>query len=245
VQTCQICSQKIVPLEHIFFSKDAESLRNTRQLFIDPTWTKERFVSEVWRPLFELTSKAEIYDRQMYRIIKSEINSTSSDSDHEDDPSQYINGIKWICHIFGESANRSTSLAGKESSRIIVFNCEVHRNTLKNAMNFLGWPTSTKLDDATLRRAGTVILRRACDIENIEQASDIQVRFGMNLFGWSDRNNSRMRHNRYIQTPYSYVAIDRGIPALQGAPHSFMTEVLPLGKEIKQVNPGSCDFSFV
>ena len=245
VQTCQTCSQKIVPLEQIFFSNDTEALRTSRQLFIDPKWTKERFISEVWRPLFELTSKAEIYDRQIYRIIKSSMNVKSSDTEHEDDPSQYIRGIQWICHVFGESAARYTSFSGREASRILVFNCEIHRSALKEAMRFLGWRTPADPDDAALRRAGTEILRRECDIDNIEKATNIQVRFGLNLFGWSSRTSSRMRHNRYIKTPYSYVAIDRGVPALQGDAHSFMTEVLPLGKEIEQVNPGSCDFSFV
>ena len=245
VRTCQTCSQKIVPLEQIFFSNDTEALRTSRQLFIDPTWTKERFISEVWRPLFELTSKAEIYDRQIYRIIKSKLKQTSIYNDQEDNPKQYITGIQWICQVFGESAARYSSFSGKEASRILVFNCEVYRTTLREAMDSLGWRTPADPDDAMLRRAGTEILRRECDIDNIERANDIQVRFGLNLFGWPRRPSSRMRHNRYIKTPYSYVAIDRGIPALQGDAHSFMTEVLPLGKEIEQVNPGSCDFSFV
>jgi hypothetical protein len=87
-------------------------------------------------------------------------------------------------------------------------------------------------------------LRDACGIHRIEMDLGIRVAFGMNLFGWPRRPSMRMRHNRYVKTRYSYVAIDRGIPALQGKSHMYMTEVIPLSKMIESVNPGGCDFSF-
>ncbi len=235
---CLDCSARIVPLQHILHANETRFLRKCPQIFVDQEWTKDRFEQEVWKPLFRFANTAEIYDRQIYRIVEGTINSAKAA-----DRDQYIAGVKWICKAFGEAAAPHRSLAGKPSPRVLIFNGEFRRTMMKEAMKSLG-QRSTDHPDALLRCAGTQILRRECEIDRIEQDHAIKVRFGINLFEWPGRPSPRMRHNRYVKTPYAYVAIDRGIPVFQGEPHLSMTDVIPLGRGIESVNPGACNFSF-
>jgi len=243
---CNDCGASIVPMQRLLSAKETKDLRKTPQVFVDTSWTMERFETEVWTPLFRFTTKAEVYDRQLYRIIEGLArprNTESFDEGHQ----QYIAGVQWICKSFAQSALRPALATGNQTSRVLVFNGEFHRSLLKDAMSRLNPRTSESPDDIALRKTGTQFLRDACEIGRIETDLGIDVKFGMNLFGWegSARPSMRMRHNRYVKTPYSYVAIDRGIPALQGKSHMFMTEVIPLSKGIEAVNPGGCNFSFV
>ena len=67
VRTCPSCKAKIVPLSHILHAKETEGLRKPAQLFVDSTWTHDNFEARVWQPLFRFSTKAEVFDRQIYR----------------------------------------------------------------------------------------------------------------------------------------------------------------------------------
>ncbi|NBT26212.1 MAG: hypothetical protein EBT09_06595 [Actinobacteria bacterium] len=241
-------------MQRLLSAKETKDLRKTPQKFVDTSWTKEKFETEVWTPLFRFTTKAEVYDRQLYRIIegiarpRNVWGGDEEDQQHiaDEGHQQYIAGVQWICKAFAQSAVRPGLATGNQSSRVLAFNGEFRRPLLKAAMIHLNMPTPEYPDDIALRKAGTQLLRDACEIDRIERDLEIKVKFGMNLFGWKKRPSMRMRHNRYVKTPYSYVAIDRGIPALQGKSHMYMTDIIPLSKEIEEVDRSSgCNFSSV
>jgi|GEM_PF-6638781 len=251
---CNDCGASIVPMQRLLSAKETKALRKTPQVFVDTSWTKEKFETEVWTPLFRFTTKAEVYDRQLYRIIDGiprPRNAGGDDEEHQqhiadEGHQQYIAGVQWICKAFAQSALRPALATGNQSSRVLVFNGEFRRSLLKAVMIRLKLPTSKYPEDVALRNAGAQFLRDACDIDRIERDLVVKVKFGMNLFGWEwlPRPNMRMRHNRYVKTRYSYVAIDRGIPALQGNSHMYMTDIIPLSKGIEEVNRSSgCNFS--
>lgn len=239
---CSHCNSAIIPLQKLLYASETQKLRKPAQIFVDSLWTQDQFYEVIWKPIFQYASKAEVFDRQIYRIIEGKIKSESADPLHEDNYGQYVSGIQWICRSFGSSAARYASPANAPAARIITFNGEVHRTRMKEAMRLLGQRSVDDPDDMTLRRAGTQLLRDACGIVEIEEEFGIKVKFGLNLFGWAKRSSVRMRHNRYVKTPYSYVAIDRGIPALQGDGHMYMTEVIALGREVERFVPGNCNF---
>ena len=220
---CPECGKESLSLSSWFRDEGFFPVTRYSQLFTQYTWDKERFKKEIWSPLFRYASRVEVFDPHLTWALASKV-----DGKDYEMPQQYVDGIRWISECFGSLSGNSVN------RRSVTFFGEISVLQLKEA---LGTSARRFHETDALHEAG-VLFRNRCNIVEIETQFNLKIDLQINIYERGAPPDGRMRHNRYIATDQAVVAIDRGIPAMQGSQgreRLSVTDVILLSGAIRDV----------
>ena len=216
---CELCGQKQNNMSSWFSNNEFIAITRYSQEFVTNVWGKERFVRDVWEPIFKYAKRVEIYDPHVTWAL-SAANISHDNSDEGDLADQYMKGVQWICESFGVIRKKNNI----NSSGIITFYGEI---SYYHAKKYTYLENVRCTDEQLLLRVGEVF-RTRCNLDAIESQYWIRVRLEVNLYAKDVPPEARMRHNRYVRTDQAVLAIDRGVAAMPQNGRLGFTDVILL-----------------
>ena len=216
---CDMCGQKQNNMSSWFSNNEFIAITRYSQEFVTNVWGKERFVRDVWEPIFKYAKRVEIYDPHVTWAL-SAANISHDNSDEGDLADQYMKGVQWICESFGVIRKKNNI----NGSGIITFYGEI---SYYHAKKYTYLENVRCTDEQLLLRVGEVF-RTRCNLDAIESQYGIRVRLEVNLYAKDVPPEARMRHNRYVRTDQAVLAIDRGVAAMPQNGRLGFTDVILL-----------------
>ena len=213
---CEICGQKQNNLSSWLSNNEFIPITRYSQEFVTKQWDKKRFFTDIWEPMFRHAKRVEIYDPHVTWALSD----AKVDSHEGDLPDQYTKGVQWICESFGAIRKKNNC----DTGGIITFYGEI---SYKHAKEHTGFSERYIANENLLLQVGKVF-RTRCNLDAIEIQFGIRVRLEVNLYGKDDPPETRMRHNRYVQTDQAVLAIDRGVAAMPQNGRLGFTDVILL-----------------
>ena len=220
---CDICGQKQNNMSSWFSNNEFFAITRYSQEFVTNVWGKERFLRDVWEPIFKFAKRVEIYDPHVTWALKAP-NTSHDNADEGDLPDQYTKGVQWICESFGVIRKNNNI----NSSGIITFYSEI---SYYHAKIYTESQHARLSDEDLLLQVGKYF-RTRCNLDAIESQYGIRVRLQVNLYGKDVPPEARMRHNRYVQTDQAVLAIDRGVAAMPQNGRLGFTDVILLSPTV-------------